>query len=77
VSIKSRLRRLERARGGPCPECGDSPPRLELIVIWPTQEEERRIPEGEQFCPECGRQQWVVIRVVNDGTAEGEGCLLV
>ena len=77
--IISRLTRLEEranGAGGPCPECGDSPPRPELIVLYAddTPEEPRfssakpgEIPEGEQFCPECGRQQWIIITMVYDG----------
>jgi hypothetical protein len=66
--INSRLRRLEeRARGGPCPECGGGPHGPERIAI-------DRIPEGaEEFCPSCGRPLWTVIKVVYEGDEEGGG----
>jgi hypothetical protein len=75
VSIKSRLRRLEdRARGvRGCPECGDSPPSPKMIAVYAedTAEELRffpdpEIPEGEPFCPECGRQQYLILTIVYD-----------
>ena len=72
--MNNRLRRLEeRAGGGPCPECGDMPPSPELIAVYAddTPEELRfspdgEIPEGEQFCPECGRQRYVILEIVYD-----------
>jgi hypothetical protein len=73
MSIRGRLRRLEGVNPGRCPECGDSPPRPKLIAIYAddTPEELRfspdgEIPEGEPFCPECGREQWVILRMVYD-----------
>ena len=72
--MNNRLRRLEEHAGdGPCPECGDSPPGLELIAVYAedTPEELRfspdgEIPEGEQFCPECGRQRYVILEIHYD-----------
>ena len=75
--IDNRLRRLERARGAPCPECGDLPPRPELIVVWPPDDplgnHTREMPKGEPFCPACGRERWIIMRVVYEGAEEGEG----
>jgi hypothetical protein len=64
--VRGRLRKLERhSRGGPCAECGlppDSPGRIAID----------RIPEGEQeFCPECDRPLWTVIKVVYDDEEGG------
>ena len=71
--IKSRLRRLEERAGDNCPECGDSPPSPRLIFIWAEDTPEHlrfspdpEIPEGEQFCPECGRPRWVIGTMVYD-----------
>ncbi len=74
--MNNRLRRLEERASeasGPCPECGDSPPGPELIAVYAegTPEELRfspdgEIPEGEQFCPECGRQRYVILEIVYD-----------
>ena len=74
-TLNNRLRRLEeRGRGRRCPECGDSPQSPELIAIYAedTPKElrfspDREIPEGEQFCPKCGRQQWVILTIAYDG----------
>ena len=65
-SMSNRLRRLEeRARGGPCPECALPPGSPERIAL-------ERIPEGaEEFCAECGRPLWVVIKVVYEGEEGG------
>jgi membrane protease subunit (stomatin/prohibitin family) len=59
--LNTRLRRLEkRAKGGPCSECGLRPDGHGHVIL-------ERIPEGEQeFCPECGRPLWTVIKVVYD-----------
>jgi hypothetical protein len=73
-SINSRLRKLEeRGVDGPCQECGDNPPSPELIAVYAddTPEELRfspdgEIPEGEQFCPECGRQRYVILEIHYD-----------
>jgi hypothetical protein len=75
--INSRLRKLEEriaggASGARCPECGDNPPSPEFIVVWPPEDDwppkdERRTPEGPEFCPECGRQRWILGRVVYEG----------
>jgi hypothetical protein len=65
--INSRIRRLERhaARGGRCSECGLPPDGPRRIVL-------ERIPEGEpEFCPECERPLWCVIKVVYDEDGEG------
>ena len=72
--FKSRLRRVEQStQGGPCPECGDRPSGPEIIAVYAddTPEELRfspdgEIPEGEQFCPECGRQQYVILEMRYD-----------
>jgi ribosomal protein S27AE len=75
MSMKKRVGRLEEAaRGGrKCPECGDSPPSPKLIAVYAddTPEELRffpdpEIPEGEPFCPECGRQQYLILTIVYD-----------
>ena len=80
--INSRLRRLEEhiSGGGPCPVCGDSPPSPKMIPRYAEDIPEHlrfspdaEIPEGEQFCPECGRQRWVILEMVYEGTEEGEG----
>jgi hypothetical protein len=66
--ISSRIRRLERrAREARCVECGLPPDGLGRIVL-------ERLPEGEpEFCPECVRPLWTVIKVVYDGDEEGGG----
>lgn len=76
-SVNNRLRRLEErasfASGRKCPECGDSPPGPELIAVYAedTPEElrfspEREMPEGEQFCPACGRQRYIILEMHYD-----------
>ena len=68
--INSRIRRPERhaARGGRCSECGLPPDGPGRIVY-------DHIPEGEpEFCPECGRSLWCVVKVVYDDE-EGGGAI--
>jgi rubrerythrin len=57
MSIKDRLRRLERENAKNCQECGDMPPAIH--AVYPGEEE----PPPE-YCPGCGWSLGVVIRVV-------------
>ena len=68
MSIKDRLRRLERRRrenAKSCQECRDKPPAIH--AFYPGEEE----PKPE-FCPGCGRSLGVTIRVVYEDV-RGEG----
>jgi hypothetical protein len=68
--IKNRLRRLEqRAHGGGCPECAGG---AGIVVTYPSETEAEPL---EERCPRCGRAL-TIIKVVYEGTPEGEGGLL-
>jgi hypothetical protein len=75
--MNNRLRRLEERASaqasGPCPECGDNPPHPELVAVYAddTPDElrfypDRERPEGEPFCPACGREQYVILEIHYD-----------
>jgi hypothetical protein len=60
-SINSRLRRLEERAGDRCPECSGE---LERIVV--AYDDAACREALDDLCPQCGRQQTVVITVVYD-----------
>jgi MinD superfamily P-loop ATPase len=59
VSIKDRMRRLEKENERSCQECRETPQAIH--VVYPGEQE----PDPE-YCPGCGRPLGVVIRVVYD-----------
>jgi hypothetical protein len=64
--INSRLRKLEEriSGGGPCPECEGGPVRFN-VVYGDEESSANEVPE--EFCAECGRPLWTIIKVVYDG----------
>ena len=76
MSFNSRLKKLEETtRGGSrCSKCGLSgdPAEAERIVV--TYDDEGALGEAlPEPCPECGRPEVTLIRVVYEGAEEGEG----
>ena len=67
MTLKSRLRRAEAAKGGSCERCGLSPDGPGRIVLISDGVPGEGFPENpDERCGNCGRPLWCVIRVVYD-----------
>ena len=73
--ISTRLAKLEGVAGSrSCAECGQPSNVTHEASYIDSEEALQAVYEsGPEFCPECGRQQYILGRVVFEGDEEGEG----
>lgn len=67
MGLKDRIRKLEnRPEAKECPECRLPPGDTGYIIVYEDGKESRE----QEWCPNCGRPKYFIIRVVEDEAEE-------
>ena len=66
MSLRKRLKKLERSGVLPCSECGQLAGDDKVVIRLRDADEGADEPEGIEYCPRCGRITRAVIKLTWD-----------